>query len=279
MYKRQLAILATLAPLVLLSQSQAQNPRGSLQGEVQDTSDARISSATVTVSDAQISAERTAQTNTRGEFRIDNLTPGNYQVVVTATGFAEASSNVTIVVSAVRDVLVTLRPPTIQQSVHVTAEGSSITTQPFDTTRTVQQGIVTSQDLRDIPLAARSFANIAYMAPGTAPVEPSDPTKARITAVSFGGSSGLNVQLSVDGGDNTDDYIGGFLQNFSPDSIQEFAVQTSQQYADTGRTVGGSVVISTRRGISPFFSHAARSSKNTCIRLMSEKDRSCCRNR
>ena len=65
-------------------------------------------------------------------------------------------------------------------------------------------------------------------------MEPSDPTKARITAVSFGGSSGLNVQLSVDGADNSDDYIGGFLQNFSPDTIQEFAVRTSQEDADTG---------------------------------------------
>ena len=79
-------------------------------------------------------------------------------------------------------------------------------------------------------------------------MEPSDPTKARITAVAFGGSSGLNVQLTVDGGDNSDDYIGGFLQNFSPDALQEFTVQTSQEQADTGRTVGGAVVIVTKRG-------------------------------
>jgi len=46
------------------------------------------------------------------------------------------------------------------------------------------------------------------------------PTKARITAVSTGGSSGLNNELSVDGADNSDDWIGGFLQNFSPDGIQ-----------------------------------------------------------
>ncbi|HEY6332741.1 MAG TPA: hypothetical protein VI756_25685, partial [Blastocatellia bacterium] len=96
--------------------------------------------------------------------------------------------------------------------------------------------------------AARSFANIAYLAPNTEPVEPSDPTKARITAVSFHGSSGLNVDLSVDGGDNNDDYIGGFLQNFSPESIEEFTVRTAQYDADTGRTAGGSVIISTRRG-------------------------------
>ena len=47
-----------------------------------------------------------------------------------------------------------------------------------------------ARDLETLPLPARSFANIAYLVPGTEPVEPSDPTKARITAVSTGGSSG-----------------------------------------------------------------------------------------
>ncbi|MBV8864338.1 MAG: TonB-dependent receptor, partial [Acidobacteriaceae bacterium] len=50
------------------------------------------------------------------------------------------------------------------------------------------------------------------------------------------------------GGDNSDDYIGGFLQNFSPDVIQGFVVRTSQEDADTGRTVGGSVVITSKSG-------------------------------
>src|SRR4029077_1665327 len=124
----------------------------------------------------------------------------------------------------------------------------SITTQPLDTASAVHQAIITAHDLETIPLAARSFANIAYLAPGTEPLEPSDPTKARITAVSTGGSSGLNNELSVDGGDNSDDWIGGFLQNFSPDVIQEFAVRTANEDADTGGTTAGSVVITTKRG-------------------------------
>src|SRR5207302_9659143 len=93
-----------------------------------------------------------------------------------------------------------------------------------------------------------SFANIAYLAPGTEPLEPSDPTKARITAVSTGGSSGLNNEISVDGGDNSDDWIGGFLQNFSPDAIQEFAMRTAQEDADTGGTTAASVVVTTKHG-------------------------------
>ncbi len=117
--------------------------------------------------------------------------------------------------------------------------------------------MITTQDLATLPLPARSFANIAYLAPGTEPVEPSDPTKARITAVSTGGSSGLNNELSVDGGDNSDDYIGGFLQNYSPDAIREFNVRTAQEDADTGGTTAGSVIITTKSGTNDWHGDAA----------------------
>jgi len=141
---------------------------------------------------------------------------------------------------------------------------------PIDATGSVIQSVITSHDIDSIPLANRSFANIAYFAPMTEPVEPSDPTKARITAVSFAGSSGLNVDLSIDGGDNNDDYIGGFLQNISPDAIQEFNVRTAQFDADTSRTNGGSVIITTRRGtddwhgtVAAFFREKDLNARNT----------------
>jgi len=226
----------------------AQNATGSLEGEVQDATHARIPAASVTIRSVGTSLEREVITDSRGDFRLDGLMPGRYQLLVNATGFAKARSEVMVPVSSVRDVLVTLRPSQVQQSVRVSGEVSSITTQVLDTTDAVNGGVVTGQDLQDMPLAMRSFGNIAYMVPGTEPVEPSDPTKARITAVSTGGSSGLNNQLTVDGVDNSDDYIGGFLQNFSPDVIREFSFQTSQQNAEVGRTTGGSVVLSTKSG-------------------------------
>ncbi len=201
--------------------------------------------------------QREAVSEDRGEFRIDDLLPGSYQVTVNATGFAPAQANVSIAVSSVRDVTVTLKPLAAPETVNVSGQTSSITTQPIDLASVVHQGIITDHDLQTLPLAARSFANIAYLAPGTEPVEPSDPTKARITAVSTGGSSGLNNDLSVDGGDNSDDWIGGFLQNFSPDAIQEFAVRTANEDADTGGTTAGSVVITTKRGTSNWHGGAA----------------------
>ncbi len=179
---------------------------------------------------------------------MDDLAPGTYQVVVTANGFTQVGSDVKIFISSVQEITVVLKPQTVQQTVSVQGQASSITTQSIDSASAVHQAVITAHDLDTIPLAARSFANIAYLTPGTEPLEPSDPTKARITAVSTGGSSGLNSEVSVDGADNSDDWIGGFLQNFSPESIQEFAVRTAQEDADTGRTTAASFVISTKRG-------------------------------
>ena len=240
-------LLLVAAVLVLTPAARAQDPRGSIIGVVQDAKGGRVPSAEVTVRAAG-AIERQATTDAAGDFRLDGLPPGNYQVIVHAQGFAEAQAAVTVVVSTAQGITVTMQIQKIAQTVNVAGRASSITTQPINATGTVHQGAVSAEDLEEIPLAHRSFANIAYLVPGTEPVEPSDPTKARITAVSFGGSSGLNVQLSVDGADNSDDYIGGFLQNFSPDTIQEFAVRTSQEDADTGRTTAGSVVIVTKRG-------------------------------
>ena len=244
------AIVSTFALLVILASSplRAQNPSGALRGEVQDASAARVANATVVVESNGSAISRTATVNERGEFRIEGLLPGSYRVTVTASGFAPAAANVDVAVSVVRDLTVVLKPENVQESVSVKGKASSITTEAIDTASAVHQGVVSSHDLETLPLAARSFANIAYLVPGTEPVEPSDPTKARITAVATGGSSGLNNELSVDGGENSDDWIGGFLQNFSPDGIQEFAFRTANEDADTGGTTAGSVVITTKTG-------------------------------
>lgn len=241
--------LRVLAAIFLAAMvSHAQNQNGTLRGEIEDATGARVPRAQVVVKAAGSSISRSETASGQGEFRIEGLLPGSYLVTVTAKGFAQATADVDVAVSVVRDINVTLKPQSERETVNVQGAPSSITTETINTSSAVHGGVVESHDLESLPLPARSFANIAYLVPGTEPVEPSDPTKARITAVSTGGSSGLNNELSVDGAENSDDWIGGFLQNFSPDGIQEFAVRTSNEDADTGWTTAGSVVITTKRG-------------------------------
>jgi hypothetical protein len=242
------AFTLTLSAVLLTANLYAQNSRGSLRGTVQDATGARIAAAKIVAQLSGSSLQRGTASEDRGEFRLDDLLPGNYRITVTAAGFAPAQADVSIAVATVREVTVTMKPASASQTVNVQGNSSSITTETIDTSSAVRGGVVGSQDLETMPLPARSFANIAYLVPGTEPVEPSDPTKARITAVSTGGSSGLNNELSVDGAEDSDDWIGGFLQNFSPDGVQEFAVRTSNEDADTGWTTAGSVVITTKHG-------------------------------
>jgi hypothetical protein len=239
---------ASAALLFLMMVAGAQIPQGGLVGAVADSTGARVAGASVTVSDLATSFERSTTANSMGEFRLESLKPGTYRVTVTASGFAQTVMDVTIAVGATPTLRIALSPTEVKEVVQVKAQETTLASQPIETTSSVEKTTIGAQDLASLPLSSRSFANIAYLAPMTEPVEPSDPTKARITAVSFGGSSGLNVDLSIDGGDNNDDYIGGFLQNFSPEAIQEFTVRTAQFDADTSHTNGGSVIISTRRG-------------------------------
>jgi hypothetical protein len=245
---RFLGFLLLLATCATLPASLfAQNPLGTLRGTVQDSSGARIAGAGISASNSEKSLLRAVQSDARGEFQVEQIPPGSYLVTVSAGGFTPARAKVVVAVSSVREITITLRPKSVSEKIMVDG-GASITAAGVESESAVHQAVIFRQDLEAIPLAARSFANIAYLAPGTEPVEPSDPTKARITAVATGGSSGLNNEISVDGGDNSDDYIGGFLQNFSPDALQEFAFRTAQMDADTGRTTAGSVVITTRSG-------------------------------
>jgi len=219
----------------------AQIATGAIAGRVLDPQGAVISKARISVKDPGTEVTHSAEAASDGSFRVEGLEAGTYDVDVSAAGFAELHSRIAVRVGQVSSFGVQMRVGVVKESVEVNEDA-------LDTTSSVLGNPVTQHQILESPLANRSFANIAYIAPMTAPVEPSDPTKARITAVSFAGSSGLNVDLSVDGGDNNDDFIGGFLQNISPEAIREFNVRTAQFDADTSRTNGGSIIISTQSG-------------------------------
>jgi hypothetical protein len=243
--------------------SPAQILTGAISGQVVDPQGAVIRQAKVTVKNLGTDISRTLETGSDGSFRVDGLESGAYEIAVSAAGFAETHSRIAVRVGQVSSVR-------SQLTVGGTRETVEVQENALDLTSSVLGNPVTEHQILESPLANRSFANIAYIAPMTAPVEPSDPTKARITAVSFAGSSGLNVDLSVDGGDNNDDYIGGFLQNISPEAIREFNVRTAQFDADTSRTNGGSIILSTQSGTNQwhgsgtgFFRASALNARNT----------------
>src|SRR4029079_9973954 len=89
------------------------------------------------------------------------------------------------------------------------------------------------------PLHGRQFANLAATVPGVGRGFHSDPTKSTQYAPQINGGAGRNVNYQIDGGDNNDDTVGGILQQFPLEAIEQFNFQTQRFKAEYGRSNGG----------------------------------------
>src|SRR5690349_15604293 len=65
----------------------AQETTGGVRGTVKDPQGAVVSGATVTVAGPALIGKRTATTDSGGNFKIDQLPPGVYEISVVAQGF------------------------------------------------------------------------------------------------------------------------------------------------------------------------------------------------
>ena len=80
----------------------------------------------------------------------------------------------------------------------------------------------------------------------------SDPTKSSQFSPQINGGNGRNVNYQIDGGDNNDDTVGGLLQLFPLEAIQEFNFVTQRFKAEYGRSNGGVMNIVTKSGTNNF---------------------------
>ncbi len=106
--------------------------------------------------------------------------------------------------------------------------------------------------IENLPLNGRQFANLAATIPGVGLGFHSDPTKSSQFSPQVNGGNGRNVNYQIDGGDNNDDTVGGLLQNFPLEAIQEFNFVTQRFKAEYGRSNGGVMNIVTKSGTNQY---------------------------
>ena len=99
-----------------------------------------------------------------------------------------------------------------------------------------------------MPLNGRQFANLAATVPGVGLSFHSDPTKSTQYAPLVNGGAGRNINYQIDGGDNNDDTVGGLLQPFPLEAIEQFNFQTQRFKAEYGRSNGGVLSVVTKSG-------------------------------
>ena len=100
------AVLAIIA--AILSPLPAQNQNATLTVAVTDPAGKAVANAGVSIKDSTNGETRDNKTNSAGIYTALNLTPGDYQVTVSAEGFAATSVEVTLAPGEVRKIDVAL---------------------------------------------------------------------------------------------------------------------------------------------------------------------------
>jgi hypothetical protein len=222
--------------------------RGGIQGIVTDKSGAVVPGVAVSIKNLATSMEMVIVSEAAGVYRFPSLLPGSYYLRAELTGFTPFEVKTVIVnVGRVTDVNIVLEPKGTQETITVSEMSPLI-----ETTKTDVGGVVDNREVNNLPLNSRNFSALATLIPGARPVTSWDPTKTRIGAVSIAGAGGRNVNTTVDGVDNKDSTVGGWVQNVPMEGIKEFALKTQRFSAADGRSQGGLLSIVTKSGSNDF---------------------------
>ena len=131
----------------------------------------------------------------------------------------------------------------VEESVTVTGAAPLI-----EVTQSAVTSTIETTELQNLPMITRSVNGMLELLPGATPMAPIDRTKRNVGNVSFGGSGGTNLSVTVDGADNRDPSQGGTLMNFTLESLEQFQLASSQFSAADGRTGGVAISMITKSG-------------------------------
>ncbi|HJQ31640.1 MAG TPA: carboxypeptidase regulatory-like domain-containing protein [Pyrinomonadaceae bacterium] len=231
-----------------------QTNRGGIAGTVLDQNGAAIPGATVTVTNIGTGQKQTVTTSEDGAFQVSSLDPVTYSITVEAQGFKTATvQSLKVDTATTVPANVIMEAGAVGEQVTVVADAPLINTESGTATTTV-----TERQIQDIPLNNRSVLDLAVTAPNvTGDVGSEDPGVSGDQPVPGfnlnvnGGRSGSTAILA-DGVNNTGVGIARSVVSFTPETVQEFTVQTSAYSAEFGNTGGGVINATTKSGTNDF---------------------------
>jgi hypothetical protein len=228
----------------------AQTNKGGISGTVIDQNGAAIPGAAVTITNAGTGQKQTLTTSESGAFSATSLDPVTYSLTVEAKGFKTATvQSLKVDTAATATANILMEPGAVGEQVTVVADAPLLNTESGTTTSTI-----TERQIRDIPLNNRSVLDLAVTAPNVSgdagsedPGTGSDQPVPGFNLNVNGGRAGSTAILA-DGVNNTGVGIARSVVSFTPETVQEFTVQTSAYSAEFGNTGGGVINVTTKSG-------------------------------
>src|SRR5438552_12620217 len=146
----------------------------------------------------------------------------------------------------------------------VTVTGRNIETgiTRTEVTRSEVSGVITQDQMQNLPLATRQPMDLALLMPGTS----QDAVRARKSNSNIGAGAFTNGSaLLVDGVWNKEGNTGEPRQDFPQSAVQEFKVYLSQSPAEYGWTAGGAVSMATKSGTNQIHGEAFEFYRNKSL--------------
>lgn len=240
-----LALVVVSLFLPIKMSGQATVGTSSITGTVTDASGAVLSGVKVAITNSGTNETINLTTNGSGAYNSGSLAPGSYKVQISSKGFSTFSQTITVQVGNTGTVNAKLAVG--QESTVVEVQGSSI---GVNTEQAEVQGVLTSEQVENLPINGRNFLDLAQLEPGVQIQDGQDfdPTKAGYSSISFGGRFGRTARIYVDGVDISDETVGTTTQNIPASAIDEFQLSQSSLDLSNDLTSSGAINVSTRSG-------------------------------
>src|SRR5205823_13402622 len=154
-----LTLLVGFVNLTLASAVVVQGAGASVEGVVKDQQGGVLPGVTVTLRNVDSGVTRTSTTEADGRYRFLALPPARYHLSAELSGFAPkdvGDVSITIGLLVTKDFSMGIQA--VQESVTVAGEAPTI-----DTTKSEVAGVVTQEQIQNLPVNSRQFLNLALL--------------------------------------------------------------------------------------------------------------------
>ena len=245
-----------LVPATARAQAQA-----TINGTVHDTSGAIIPDASVVLHNNGTNLDRPATTNSVGAYVLTDIQPGNYDLRVSKDGFTTSvQSDITLLVNQTATYDFTLKTGSVKETVTVQATAAALETS------TSELGVAISRrEVNDLPLNGRNFTQLLSLTPGVSTINVSQNGGGggvwsnpigTFTYPSVNGQTNRSNLFMLDGVNNQGSFGSTYAVAPVIDGIQEFKVQSHNDDAAFGGSLGGIVNVVTKSGTTQYHGSA-----------------------
>lgn len=225
-----------------------------LQGTVKDGTGSVMPGVQIEIRNERTGAVRTVTTDVRGAYRAPELPVGLYSVEAKMEAFQkQRKTGIELFVGGTAVLDFAMAVGALTTVVEVEARGNVV-----ETTSSTLSDVVTTRQVEDLPLNARSFEQLAALTPGVllARTTGGNAFGGRGTRITIGGARSEAVSYLFDGADvnpatNMNASSGAGFQ-MGVEAIQEFRVLRHSFAAEHGRTSGGIVNVISKSGTNSF---------------------------